>query len=263
MFKRFTRSRLFQLSSKEVVVAVSVASHGYNNTFLLKTTKYVLLSSIVEECLDRAKEKCRMDTDLRFTSIKLEDGTCKYSFGSEESVGNKHIIISYTSEEEMDERIDRLEMRLSALRTAHGILKARVDESDEYVLCGEIACFVDILAARAAYGRERAETRPVSVSYLLSPWNDLDDSQRANLDSFWDRWSPMFPPHRVEKLTGILRDARFPYAHLTEKAKKADKKTLHDFISNRFKGPDALALHTLLDYVAKEFSSDATPLIER
>ena len=163
----------------------------------------------------------------------------------------------------LEEKMDRFDKRLSALRTAHGILKARVDESDEHVLCGEIACFVDILAARAAYGRERAETRPVSVSYLLSPWNDLDDSQRANLDSFWDRWSPMFPPHRVEKLTGILRDARFPYAHLTEKAKKADKKTLHDFISNRFKGPDALALHTLLDYVAKEFSSDATPLIER
>ena len=263
MFKRLTRSKLFQLSSKEVVVAVSVASRGYSNTFLLKTTKYVLLSSIVEECLDRAKEKCRMDTDLRFTSIKLEDGTCKYSFGSEEMVGNKHIIISYTSEEEMDERMDRLETRLDALETAHGSLKARVDESDQYIICGEIAYFIDILAARAAYGHERAKTRPVSVGYLLSPWNDLDGSQRAKLDSFWDRWVPVFPPHRIKKLTGILRDARFPYAHLTEKAKKADKKTLHDFISNRFQGPDASALHTLLDYIANEFSSDATPLMER
>jgi hypothetical protein len=87
--------------------------------------------------------------------------------------------------------------------------------SDEHVLCGEIACFVDILAARAAYGRERAETRPVSVGYLVSPWNDLDDSQRANLDSFWDQWAPGFTPQHLEKLTGrgflsAMLDFRMP-----------------------------------------------------
>ena len=261
---------MFQLSAKEVVVAVSVTSHGYSNTFLLKTTKNVLLASIVEESLARAKEKCRMDTDLRFTSIKLEDGTCKHSFGPEEMVGNKHIIIFYDSDESMDDRMDRLEKRLSALETAHGALetahgalKARVDESDEYILCGEIAYFIDILAASAAYGSERAKTRPVSVGYLLSPWNDLNDSQRADLNLFWSRWTPAFTPHRIKKLTGILRDARFPYAHLTARAKKVNKDTFHEYISKRFQGPNALALHTLLDYVAKEFSSDATPLVER
>ena len=58
----------------------------------------------------------------------------------------------YNSEEGMDERMSRLETRLSALETAHGALKARVDEFDRNILWGEIAYFIDKLAATAAYG---------------------------------------------------------------------------------------------------------------
>ena len=48
-----------------------------------------------------------------------------------------------------------------------------------------------------------------------------------------------------------------------EKAEKLDKKTYHGYISNQFHGPDALGLHDLLDYIADDFLSDDTPLVER
>ena len=73
---KWMKSKLFQLSPKEVVVAISVTSQNYNNVFLLKTTKDVLLASIIQEGLNRAKDKCHMCADLVFEYIKLEDGSC-------------------------------------------------------------------------------------------------------------------------------------------------------------------------------------------
>ena len=67
---------------------------------------------------------------------------------------------------------------------------------------------------------------------------------------FWSQWTTAFTPYRIKKLTGILRDARFPYAHLMARAKKVNKDTFHEYISKQFQGPDALALHTLLDWWA-------------
>ena len=64
----------------------------------------------------------------------------------------------------------------------------------------------------------------------------------------------------------MAKDARqstpccWSHAHLLETAKKLDKKTNNGYISNQFHGPDASALHDLLDYIADKFSSDATPL---
>ena len=52
-------------------------------------------------------------------------------------------------------------------------------------------------------------------------------------------------------------------AHLLDRAKLLDKETYQTFIGNCFKNPMAAELQQLLDFVADEFSSSKTPLIER
>ena len=192
------------------------------------------------------------------------------SFGTEERVGNKHIIIFYKSEEPMEDRLRRLESRLHNLEIAHGnlqnahaSLESRANESDQHLLCGEIGYFIDKLAANAVYGWEAASSRPVSVGYLMSPWSHLTSEEESRLDAFWERWRPHYTPQAIKRLTGLLQSARFPYAHLLDRAKLLDKETYRTFIGNCFKNHNAAELQQLLDFVADEFSSSETPLVER
>ena len=167
MLKRLTRSKLFQINQKEVVVAISVASQNYNNGFLLKTNKNVLFSSIIEEGLDRAKTKFQMPSDLKLEFVTFEDGSRKSTFGLEERIGNKHVIIFYKSEELMEDRMNRLEERLQNLETdhkdlenahkdlenAHKTVKNRLDESDQHLLCG--CRDQSLISSISSFGKKR------------------------------------------------------------------------------------------------------------
>ena len=167
------------------------------------------------------------------------------------------------SQEMIEDRLNRLENSMHELEIAHKTLKSRVDKSEQHLLCGEIGYFIDKLAANAVYGWEAASSRPVSVGYLISPWNHLTFEEESRLDAFWERWRPHYTPQAIKRLTGLLRSARFPYAHLLDRAKLLDKETYRTFIGNCFKDHNAAELQQLLDFVADEFSSSETPLVEK
>ncbi len=82
--KKFFSSKLYQITSRESVIAISVGSENFNEVLLMKIEKDELMSKLVSEGLLRARQAFDMPGDLAFVKIKLEDGTCKESFGQEE-----------------------------------------------------------------------------------------------------------------------------------------------------------------------------------
>ena len=206
----------------------------------------------------------------RFVKCKFEDGTYRESFGQEEKIGNKHLIFYYRSSEGMNERLDRLERSIEELKARNNDLierldraDERLDRTDEYIICGEIAYFIDKLASTAVYGFRVAESRHISIGQLMSPWRALTHEENARLVAFWQLWSPRLTPFEIKRRTDILRTARFPHAHQDEESKGIDRQTFARFIEKRFDARDAEALLELLDCLVERFSSPATPLVVR
>ena len=198
-----------------------------------------------------------------FVDCKLEDGTYRESFGQEEKIGNKHLIFYYRSSDGMNERLDRLERSIEELKAQNKVISERLDRSDEYILCGEIAYFIDKLASTAVYGSRVAESRHISIGQLMSPWRAFTHEENARLVAFWQLWSPRLTPFEIKRRTDILRTARFPHAHQDEESKRIDRQTFARFIEKRFDARDAEALLELLDCLVERFSSPATPLVVR
>ena len=268
--KKFYSSKLYQITSRESVVVVAVGSEQYNEVLLMKTKKHELMSELISEGLQRARQAFDMPGDLIFIKCKLEDGTCKENFGQEEKIGNKHIVLYYRSSESMNDRLVRLEKSMQELKdslrdlkVSHDELKAKSDETNQYILCGEIAYFVDKLASTAVYGSRVAESRHISVGQLLAPWREFTPQESARMTTFWHTKFSRLTPSEVKRRLDILRTARFPHAHQDEESKQIDRNTFMSFIEARFAADDAKALSELLDCVIDSFSSSATPLVAR
>ncbi len=180
----------------------------------------------------------------------------------------------------MNDRLVRLEKGMQELKDSLRVLKTSHDElvmsheqlkaaSDktnqyiQYILCGEIAYFVDKLASTAVYGSRVAESRHISVGQLLAPWREFTPQESARMATFWQSKFSRMAPFEVKRRLDILRTARFPHAHQDEESKRIDRETFMSFIEARFAADDAKALSELLDCVIDSFSSSATPLVAR
>ncbi len=267
--KKFFSSKLYQITSRESVIVVSVSSEHFNEVLLMKTGKHELMSDLVSEGLKRAIHAFVMSEDLAFVKCKLEDGTCKESFGHEEKIGNKHVVLYYKSSETMDERLVRLEKTMQELKeslqdlilshdelkVSHEELKQTSDKTNQYILCGEIAYFVDKIASTAVYGSHIAESRHISVGQLLAPWREFTPEESARMTTFWHTKFSRLPPYEVKRRLDILRTARFPHAHQDEESKRIDRETFLAFIEGRFNVEDARAITELLECIIESFSS--------
>lgn len=165
--------------------------------------------------------------------------------------------------QELEDSLRDLKASHDYLAISHKELKADSEKTDQYILCGEIAYFVDKLASTAVYGSRIAESRHISVGQLLAPWREFTPQESVRMMKFWQSKFSHLTPFEVKRRLDILRTARFPHAPQDEESKRIDMDTFLSFIEARFAADDAKALSELLDCVIDSFSSSATPLVAR
>ncbi|CAL8461363.1 g894 [Coccomyxa elongata] len=205
---------------------------------------------------------------LSFRRAQLPDGSCKSTFGDQEMVGGKDLILLYESNEAASDRMTRLETMVDAMRVkledVQVLLKDvqhRLDTSEEVILCGEIAYFVDQQAGSAVYGAKRAASVHKSIGGLQH--SDLKLEERGRLDKFLAKFGEVWNVDEIIRVTRVLRDKRYEVAHLPVRARVLHGTELRQYIARHFADKEARKITSLLDEVIRLFSTESQPLMPR
>ena len=127
-------------------------------------------------------------------------------------------------------------------------IQQQLKRYEEVFILGQIAYFVDTIAAKRVYGDEYVETWHPTLGQILT--SNLSFEQHSNLQAFLSAWGNDWDQHELKRVTRLLRDERRPLAHPTAEARSKSKADLEDMIARRFSQPEhASSIKNLLDTI--------------
>ena len=233
------------------------------------------MRTIVSNCLEIAAVHGNMlRDDVTFRHAKFSNGTVRTEFSLQEALGNNDVILFYMSRESIDSRLARLEEQLGSMgadltRTRDSLainvgrtseIEDRLNRYEEVLILGQIAYFVDTIAAKRVYGDEFVDTWHPTLSQIVA--SNLSIEQHGNLQAFLSSWGNGWDQHELRRVTKLLRDERRPLAHPTVEAQSKSKADLDAMIIRRFPRPDqASSIKKLLDTIVDKFTDPAHPLL--
>ena len=282
--RRSWKSVTSRFASKNSKIIICIAGDGNANVATTIVSKLTPMQVLVSNCLGIAALCGNMLLDdVTFRHARYSDGTVRTQFTAQEALGNKDVILFYMSRESIDSRLARLEddlatVRADLARTQEDLLRTQDDLTvnkgqtadvqqqlnryEEVFILGQIAYFVDTIAAKRVYGDEYVETWHPTLGQILA--SNLSFEQYSNLQAFLRAWGHDWDQHELKRVTRLLRDERRPLAHPTAEARSKNKADLEDMIARRFPQPDhASSIKRLLDTIVDKFTHPAHPLIAR
>ena len=151
---------------------------------------------LISNCHGMAALCGNMPLDLvTFRHARYSDGTIRAHFTAQEALRNIDAILFYMSRESIDSRLTRLEDELATVRAdlagtqkdlivnkgQTADIQQQLKRYEEIFILGQIAYFVDTLAAKRVYGDEYVDPLSVRSSPRISLSNNTATSRLSYL----------------------------------------------------------------------------------